>query len=85
MVKLIDLSGKRFGRLTVCRRSDKKTKSHATYWICKCDCGRGAIVQSNCLVHGITRSCGCLRKEMARKKLLAILERKLTDKSKSNL
>lgn len=42
MGKLIDLKGKRFGRLYVCCRSGKSSKN-GVYWICKCDCGRGVL------------------------------------------
>jgi hypothetical protein len=32
-------------------------------WLCKCDCGREALVISQCLTRGFSRSCGCLRQE----------------------
>lgn len=38
MGKLIDLTGQRFGRLLVCRKSDKENHQHGAFWICKCDC-----------------------------------------------
>ena len=31
--------GKRFGKLTVLKRSEKKGKGGALYWTCQCDCG----------------------------------------------
>lgn len=68
MGKLIDLKGKRFGRLYVCCRSGKSSKN-CVYWICKCDCGRGVSVLSCNLLQGVTQSCGCLRSENAKLRL----------------
>ena len=63
MGKIIDLTGQKFGKLTVIEKSDKKdtNKQHA-YWLCLCECGNKVIVNSNSLRSGNTRSCGCLRK-----------------------
>lgn len=62
MRKLIDISGKRFGDLTVLCRSKNAKDSHA-FWTCKCDCGNIVTVESNKLRTGHTTSCGCkLRK-----------------------
>ncbi len=55
--KLIDLTGKRFGRLTVIERAkDKKGK---TYWHCKCDCEVEKDVCASHLTSGKIVSCGC--------------------------
>lgn len=59
--RIEDLSGKRFGRLTVI--SIKQTNKKRVEWICKCDCGNTAIVTSAHLKNGHTKSCGCLFKE----------------------
>jgi hypothetical protein len=64
MTNRIDLSGQRFGRLTVVAESDPyigPSGKKARRWRCKCDCGNTATpVQSN-LKSGIAKSCGCLR------------------------
>lgn len=63
MGKLIDLTGKRFGRLTVIERdyeTQKKKHSNGTYWKCKCDCGNSKSISARCLTYGTTQSCGCL-------------------------
>lgn len=60
---LIDLTGKRFGMLTVqCRDYTKKGSSKRTFWKCLCDCGNVVIVSSAHLRSGTTKSCGCLSK-----------------------
>lgn len=62
MSKLIDLTGERFGRLTVIKQTEND-KPYGTKWLCKCDCGNEVIVFSNNLRRGNTRSCGCLKLE----------------------
>lgn len=63
MPKVIDLTGKRFGRLTVIERNEKTTKSCSVYWKCICDCGNETIVSRNSLRSSHTKSCGCLFSE----------------------
>lgn len=59
--KFIDLTGQRFGRLTVICRADIKSKE--IKWICKCDCGNEHITKGIYLRTGETKSCGCIAKE----------------------
>lgn len=63
MAKHIDLTGQRFGRLTVIKEIGKNKYSDYL-WECLCDCGNTKIVTTNRLRCGITKSCGCLRKEL---------------------
>lgn len=62
MGKLIDLTGQKFGRLTVIEKAESKGKS--SYWLCKCDCGNYVSVKSWSLRSGRTKSCGCLNNEL---------------------
>ena len=39
--------------------------SNSTWWICKCECGTTRSVRQGNLVQGLTRSCGCLMREIA--------------------
>ena len=57
--KRIDLSGKKFGRLTVLKNSGQKSGGHFL-WECKCDCGNIKLIDASHLVTGLTKSCGCL-------------------------
>jgi len=59
--KTIDLTGQKFGRLTVIKKINNDEK-YLT-WLCKCDCGNEKIVRGDSLRGGITKSCGCLIKE----------------------
>lgn len=65
-MKMLDLRGKRFGRL-ICVEPDRSIKKHFVYWKCICDCGAITIVPSRQLVSGNTQSCGCLHKELLSK------------------
>ena len=66
--KLIDLTGKRFGRWTVLRRNTEEQKRRRTpqlLWACQCDCGTvKEAVYGNALVNGASQSCGCLKSEL---------------------
>ncbi len=63
MRKRIELTGKRFGRLTVLGLG--YTHKNKVYWYIKCDCGNIKTTQGNNLKSGSTRSCGCLQREIA--------------------
>jgi len=56
-VKVVDLTGQRFGKLLVLRRCGSKN-GHAA-WLCRCDCGNEKIMSASSLRSG-TKSCGCL-------------------------
>lgn len=62
MPKLIDLTGKRFGKLTVIERVPSKEKE--TIWLCQCDCGNLKIAKGLYLRVGDTKSCGCIAKDL---------------------
>ena len=59
-----DLTGRRYGRLTVCREIKQAEKSRRHYWLCRCDCGKEKTVEESHLKTGHTKSCGCYRKEL---------------------
>ncbi len=61
--ELINITGKKFGRLTAIKRIGSYPNRTAT-WLCKCDCGTEKIVNGYHLRQGHTRSCGCLSKEV---------------------
>lgn len=61
-MRLIDLTGQTFGRLTVLGRSQRRTKWQI-HWDCVCECGNTCDVGGKSLRTGDVRSCGCLRKE----------------------
>lgn len=66
MPKFIDITGKKYGRLTVLERDFSKGKKR-TYWKCQCECGNQTIVDGVKLKNGSTKSCGCLNDENRKK------------------
>lgn len=58
----VDLTGKRFGRLTVIKRVASQNKR--SMWFCECDCGGHKAARGSDLKNGHTQSCGCLHKEV---------------------
>lgn len=66
MNKSIDLTGKKFGRLTVVSRTNRDKTRHIC-WLCRCDCGKEKIVRGSRLQNGETQSCRCFQIEKATK------------------
>lgn len=63
----IDLTGQKFGELTVIKRVDN-IGTHAG-WLCQCSCGNQTIVGSNKLRGGSTISCGHLKSDVKHNRL----------------
>jgi hypothetical protein len=60
--RAIDLTGQRFGRLTVIEQAG--LNSNGGYrWKCRCDCGNISYPNAASLRRGASKSCGCLKKE----------------------
>ena len=68
MSKLINLTGKRFGRLTVLEKVENKGKTTNARWLCLCDCGNTTEVLGTTLRRGESTSCGCYRAEYWRER-----------------
>lgn len=62
MGKLNELTGKKYGRLTVLERSGSTAQNKAS-WRCRCDCGNEVIVVGSHLLNGNTQSCGCYKSD----------------------
>lgn len=69
MSKLIDLTGQRFGRLTVIEKAPARHSCTNAVWLCKCDCGKTTTVLGYLLRKGESQSCGCLRSEYLKRKM----------------
>ena len=73
----IDLTGRKFGRLTVIKVSHlEKGKSRKGYnvgrlfWLCQCECGNTHATPASDLLTGGTTSCGCFREDNLHKFLV---------------
>ena len=60
MRKRLDLTGRRFGKLTVLRPAENI--EGCTAWVCRCDCGQETIVKTSTLRNDRAKSCGCRRR-----------------------
>lgn len=62
MGKINDLTGQKFGRLTVISYAGKNHRRYAL-WSCLCECGKTIIAVGSDLRSGHTQSCGCSRSD----------------------
>ena len=63
-----DLTGQKFGRLTVIEKNLEVSKiKKRSYWNCICECGNTHVAVESVLKNGHTKSCGCLRQETTKK------------------
>ena len=62
MSKVLDLTGKKFGRLTAIKPLKKRRESNVM-WRCVCRCGNTVDVRAVDLNRGKSKSCGCYRIE----------------------
>jgi hypothetical protein len=58
----IELKGRKVGRLIVLAYAGVN-KSGNPMWLCRCRCGQKPTVTGSNLRNGMTRSCGCLRRD----------------------
>lgn len=65
MPKLVDLTGCKFGRLTILRRDPART-GPKIHWIARCECGTVKSVNGGDVKQGRTQSCGCYMRERIR-------------------
>jgi len=63
------LLGKRFGRLVVIDYERDYLRPDRYRYICRCDCGNIHTSIASDLIRGMTRSCGCYRKEFHSKRM----------------
>lgn len=61
-----DLTGKKYGKLTVLKRAADHIQNNGRKriaWLCQCDCGNLITVVGESLINGHTQSCGCFHSE----------------------
>jgi hypothetical protein len=67
-MRRIDLTGMVFGRLKVVSLGSNKGKKRRRHWNCRCSCGTEKSIDGEALRYGLTKSCGCLAKELLAKR-----------------
>lgn len=70
MAKRVDITGMRFGRLTVIDYHHTNADKYAC-WRCRCDCGKVVVVPGKSLRTGNTKSCGCLSIDAATERIVS--------------
>lgn len=68
--------GKKFGKLTVISRSDRKGNNGELYWNCECECGNIISVRGHSLKRkdgNQTISCGCYHRSIGETNILSCL------------
>ena len=65
--KVKDITGQKFGRLTVLYRDTNEHSYKGAYWVCRCDCGKEHVALGTNLRRGSVQSCGCMSVEQGRK------------------
>lgn len=70
-----DLTGQKFGKITVLSLDEEKKYHNGLVWICQCDCGNIVSIPSMHLINGHTQSCGCLGNSIGEIKIQEILEK----------
>ncbi len=63
--KLVNLSGRKYGRILVIAKSHSDSYNRS-YWWCECACGEYITVRGTHLNSGGIKSCGCLMREMVK-------------------
>lgn len=69
LMKTLNLTRERFGRLSVIKKTDKRATNNEFVYICRCDCGKIIESYTSLLRQGRTRSCGCLHRDTRMKDL----------------
>ena len=64
--RAVDITGRKFGKLTALYPTERRDGKGSVYWRCRCECGREIDATESGLMHGNYRSCGCLKKEHQR-------------------
>lgn len=67
MGRFVDLTGRKFGKLTVIKIAGRD-KYHKILYLCLCECGQEKITLGRHLLNGSCQSCGCLNFEVKRQK-----------------
>jgi hypothetical protein len=60
--------GQKFGRLTVISKAPRNEKNRMLLYLCQCKCGTRRNIYKQNLVRNLTKSCGCLQKELLGKR-----------------
>ena len=73
--RVIDLTGQKFGMITVKQKTVNPYKNRHTYWLCDCDCGKtNILIDGESLKAGRTKSCGCINYSIGERNIELLLK-----------
>ena len=72
--RIKDLTGQRFGKLTVIKLAEDYKRCSGVKWICQCDCGNIVSVYSSNLNRLHTTSCGCASRSIGEENIEKLLQ-----------
>lgn len=69
MRRIIDITGQRFGELTVVRLD--RCENRRSYWICHCDCGKNVVMRKDHFAYPYSKvkSCGCYHRSSSSRRM----------------
>ena len=73
MGNVLNLTGQRYGRLTVLHRVENRitpSGKSISCWKCICDCGNETCAATQDLRSGDAKSCGCLKRELTQERMV---------------
>ena len=73
MGKKLELTGNKYGLLTVKKFAGIRRKFGFSEWECECECGNTTIVRGTDLTRGYTKSCGCLRRKASSERTAKVM------------
>lgn len=80
-----DLTNKKFGRLLVLEKTNKRQDGGSIVWKCRCDCGNIVEISSKRLVSNVIKSCGCLQRERQKYSMSKLHSRQLVNNTNIDL
>jgi len=84
MKEPVDITGVKFGKLTVVSLGERDIKNRRWQWNCKCECGNSIVVFTRYLQRGSKTDCGCEVKRYPNKQKATAVWNKLFGSYKSN-
>lgn len=82
MPALIDLTGKKFDKVTVIEKA--LSRNRHVYWKCLCECGNECEISGESLRRNIPHNCGCVQKQKREENLLKEQKRQEEIEAKKN-
>ena len=80
-----DLTGKKFDKLLVLEKTNKRQDSGSIVWKCQCECGNVIELSSKRLINHINVSCGCYQKERQKYSINKLQARQSIDNTNIDL